>query len=62
LVLQKKNFRNIDFILAEEIELVQTTTPDAINVESSYKGPHIQLPIDKKHLEALLLSFQRGEV
>ena len=50
------------FILAEEIELVKATAPDAVTVEASYKGPHIQLPIDKKHLEALLIAFQRGEV
>jgi hypothetical protein len=50
------------FILAEEMELVKSTAPDTVTVEPSYKGPRIQLPIDKKHLEALLLAFQRGEV
>jgi hypothetical protein len=61
--LKTKNLENINsFILAEEIDLVESTAPDAVNVESSYKGPHIQLPIDKRHLEALLLAFQRGEV
>ncbi|CAF4511271.1 unnamed protein product [Rotaria sp. Silwood2] len=46
---------------AEELELLETTSPETINVEPSYKGPHIQLPINKGHLEALVLAFQRGE-
>ena len=52
----------IHSILAEEIELEQATAPDTITVETSYKGPHIQLPIGKKDLELLILAFQRGEV
>ena len=44
------------------MELVESTAPDAITVETSYRGPHIQLPIEKKHLEALFHAFQRGEV
>ncbi|CAF1555379.1 unnamed protein product [Adineta steineri] len=47
--------------LAEEIELVQTTGPDTVYVESSYKGPHIQLPINKEQFESLILALQRGE-
>ncbi|UJR14899.1 hypothetical protein I4U23_001883 [Adineta vaga] len=45
----------------EDIELVNTTGPDTVFVESSYKGPHIQLPINKEQFESLTLALQRGE-
>jgi hypothetical protein len=48
--------------LAEELELEQLTDPDTVPLEQSYRGPHIHLPIDKGHLEALIHAFQRGEV
>ncbi|CAF4950538.1 unnamed protein product, partial [Rotaria sp. Silwood1] len=48
--------------IAEEIELEQLTTPTTVNVETSYQGPHISLPINKEHFEALIHSFQRGEL
>ena len=48
--------------LAEDIELVNITGPDTVFVESSYKGPHIRLPINKEQFESLILAFQRGEV
>jgi hypothetical protein len=50
------------FHSAEEIELVQLTAPETVNIEPSYRGPHIHLPIDKDHFEALILAYQRGEV
>jgi hypothetical protein len=50
------------FFLAEEIELEQLTDPITVNIESSYRGPHVHLPIDKGDFEALILAFQRGEV
>ncbi|CAF1537606.1 unnamed protein product, partial [Adineta ricciae] len=46
---------------AEDIELVNITGPDTVFVEPSYKGPHIQLPINKEQFESLILAFQRGE-
>lgn len=46
----------------EEMELLKATLPDTISVDSSYKGPHLQIPITKNHFESLLLSFQRGEM
>ncbi|CAF3826007.1 unnamed protein product, partial [Rotaria sordida] len=46
---------------AEELDLLQTTAPETVNIESSYKGQHIQLPITKGHLESLVGAFQRGE-
>jgi len=48
--------------LAEEFELEQLTDPTTVPIEPSYRGPHIDLPIDKGHLEALIHAFQRGEV
>lgn len=48
--------------LAEELELEHATAPDTVSIDASYNGPHIQLPIDKKTLESLILAFQRGEV
>ncbi|CAF3894546.1 unnamed protein product [Adineta steineri] len=48
--------------LAEELDLKHLTTPEAITVESSYRGPHIHTPIHKGHFEALILAFQRGEL
>ncbi len=50
------------FFLAEEVEFIKATAPEAISIESSYKGPHIELPINKMHFESLILAFQRGEV
>ncbi|CAF4623684.1 unnamed protein product, partial [Rotaria magnacalcarata] len=46
----------------EELELAETTSPETVNIEPSYKGLHVQLPIKKEHFEALILGFQRGEV
>ncbi|CAM4779520.1 unnamed protein product [Rotaria magnacalcarata] len=46
---------------AEELELAETTSPETVNIEPSYKGLHVQLPIKKEHFEALILGFQRGE-
>jgi hypothetical protein len=48
--------------LADDLELEYLTTPDAVNIEPSYRGPHIDKPIHKGHFEALILAFQRGEV
>ncbi|CAF1124254.1 unnamed protein product [Rotaria sp. Silwood1] len=45
----------------EELELIAITSPDIVTIEPSYKGPHIQLPINKGHLESLILAFQQGE-
>jgi hypothetical protein len=56
--LEKKNY----FFLAEEVALVKTTAPEAVSIELSYKGPHIELPINKMHFESLIVAFQRGEV
>ncbi|CAF4787772.1 unnamed protein product [Rotaria socialis] len=46
---------------AEELELTESTSPETVNIEPSYKGLHVQLPINKGHFEALILGFQRGE-
>ncbi len=60
---QKKNlYIEISFFLADEIELEHLTDPTKIDIEPSYRGPHIHSPIDKGHFEALILAFQRGEV
>lgn len=50
------------YFLAEELELEQLTDPSTVDIEASYRGPHIHAPIDKGHFEALILAFQRGEV
>jgi hypothetical protein len=47
---------------AEELALDQVTAPETVTVEASYRGPQVQLPINKGHFEALLIAFQRGEV
>jgi hypothetical protein len=57
-----KKIIHIHFILDEEAELVQVTSPSQIDIEPSYRGPHIHMPIHKGHLEALIHAFQRGEV
>ena len=48
--------------LAEELDLIHHTSPDTIKVDASYQGPRIELPINKEHLESLILAFQRKEV
>ncbi|UJR31789.1 hypothetical protein I4U23_019267 [Adineta vaga] len=48
--------------LPEDLELEHLTTPEVINVESTYRGPHIHTPIHKGHFEALIIAFQRGEI
>jgi len=48
--------------LADDLELEHLTTPDAVNIEPTYRGPRIDKPIHKGHFEALILAFQRGEV
>lgn len=48
--------------LAEEMELEHLTDPNNVPLDAAYHGPHIHLPIDKGHFEALILAFQRGEV
>lgn len=53
---------SFSLILAEELELESLTDPKSIPLEATYRGPHIHLPIDKGHFEALILAFQRGEV
>jgi hypothetical protein len=52
----------INFFLADELELEHLTDARLVNIEPSYRGPHIHLPIDKGHFEALIHTFQRGEV
>lgn len=48
--------------LGEEFELLNATNPDTVKVDPSYHGPRIELPINKDHLEDLVLAFQRKEV
>ncbi|CAF3191088.1 unnamed protein product [Rotaria sp. Silwood2] len=48
--------------IAEELELEQLTSPVTISVEALYQGPHVDLPINKGHLESLIFAFQRGEL
>lgn len=54
--------KGCSFVLEEEVELVQATAPETISVDTSYKGPHIQIPITKAQFDSLILAFQRGEV
>jgi hypothetical protein len=64
IIFLKKKIKNRKsfFFLAEEVELIKVTAPETVTVETSYKGPHIELPINKKVFESLILAFQRGEV
>jgi hypothetical protein len=48
--------------LAEEVDLEHLTAPETVMIEPFYRGPHIHIPINKGHFEALILAFQRGEV
>ncbi|CAF3098374.1 unnamed protein product [Rotaria socialis] len=46
----------------EEKELLKSTNPDSIPVESSYRGPRIDGPITRKTLVDLIEAFQQGQV
>ncbi|CAF4787321.1 unnamed protein product, partial [Rotaria socialis] len=45
----------------EEKELLKSTNPDSIPVESSYRGPRIDGPITRKTLVDLIEAFQQGQ-
>jgi len=47
---------------AIEQELLDATNPDSIKVEKAYKGPHIQLPICKAHIDSLIQHFKANKV
>ncbi|CAF4396024.1 unnamed protein product, partial [Rotaria magnacalcarata] len=46
----------------EEEELLRSTNPDNISVESSYQGPRIEGPITGNTLIDLIEAFQHGQV
>ncbi len=52
----------VDAEQASEKELMMVTDPEQFKVDKSYKGPHISLPMNKGHLEAMLAHFRANKV
>ncbi|CAF4976983.1 unnamed protein product, partial [Rotaria sp. Silwood1] len=45
----------------EEKELLKSTNPDDIHIESNYQGPHVESPIKRSTFVDLIEAFQKGQ-
>ncbi|CAF3862571.1 unnamed protein product [Rotaria sp. Silwood1] len=53
----------IQFVFyVEEKELLKSTNPDDIHIESNYQGPHVESPIKRSTLVDLIEAFQKGQI
>ena len=46
----------------EDAELFKLTNPDDITIPSSYKGPHIRMPLSMNQVESLIDHLKRKQV
>uniref|UniRef100_T1IUB7 Serine/threonine-protein phosphatase with EF-hands n=1 Tax=Strigamia maritima TaxID=126957 RepID=T1IUB7_STRMM len=45
-----------------DLQLLKSTNPLSIKVENSYKGPHLNFPLRKVDLEAMIEAFRRKKI